>query len=359
VNTLNQKSPVILLISIILIASGVVWLFFDTTQASGIDNQQVTDMLGRNVEIPSEANKVASISASTTVELFMLAPEKMIGWNEKRTSEENIYMKSTYSNLPVIGGGKKDANYENIISMNPEIVLIGHGGTIDQVDQIQSKFGSIPTLDIEGDNNLTSITPSLEFLGKVLGKKEQSDNLISFYNNMIREVNSTVSTIPESERKKVYYARDSTGLMTNPPGSTHTQLIEICGGKNVVEAPLTKGSVGVSMELILQWNPDVIITSNQQFYDNIYSNSLWADVKAVKEKQVYMVPTSPFNWFEGPPGANTIIGVPWTAKVLYPDKFQDMDLKKITKEFYSEYYHYNLTDQEANDILSSSGLKSF
>jgi iron complex transport system substrate-binding protein len=144
--------------------------------------------------------------------------------------------------------------------------------------------------------------------------------------------------------------------MSNPPGSTHTQLIEICGGKNVVEAPLTKGSVGVSMELLLQWNPDVIITSNEEFYKKVYSDSYWANIKAVQDKQVYLVPISPFNWFEDPPGANTIIGIPWTAKVLYPDKFKDLDLKKITKEFYAEYYNYNLTDTQASRILSNSGL---
>lgn len=352
-----QKGPIILLVAIILIASGLIWLYLDSSHAHDKNDIQVTDMLGRSVYIPAEANKVASISASTTVELFMLAPEKMIGWNNRRTSEENTYMESNYTNLPVIGGGKKDANYENIISMNPDIVLIGHGGSEDQVNQIQDKFGDIPTLDVEGDNNLTNVTSSLTFLGKILGKKEKSEKLVNFYKDMMQEVNSTVSKIPDSEKKKVYYARDSTGLMSNPPGSTHTQLIEICGGKNVVEAPLTKGSVGVSMELLLQWNPDVIITSNEEFYKKVYSDSYWANIKAVQDKQVYLVPRSPFNWFEDPPGANTIIGIPWTAKVLYPDKFKDLDLKKITKEFYAEYYNYNLTDTQASRILSNSGLE--
>lgn len=351
-----QKGPIILLVAIILIASGLIWLYLDSSHAHDKNDIQVTDMLGRSVYIPAEANKVASISASTTVELFMLAPEKMIGWNNRRTSEENTYMESNYTNLPVIGGGKKDANYENIISMNPDIVLIGHGGSEDQVNQIQDKFGDIPTLDVEGDNNLTNVTSSLTFLGKILGKKEKSEKLVNFYKDMMQEVNSTVSKIPDSEKKKVYYARDSTGLMSNPPGSTHTQLIEICGGKNVVEAPLTKGSVGVSMELLLQWNPDVIITSDAEFYKKVYSDSYWANIKAVEDKQVYLVPKSPFNWFEDPPGANTIIGIPWTAKVLYPDKFKDLDLKKITKEFYAEYYNYNLTDTQASEILSNSGL---
>ena len=95
-------------------------------------------------------------------------------------------------------------------------------------------------------------------------------------------------------------------------------------------------------------------------YSNNSVGSGWVfkPVKGGLWCQVYLAPQSPFNWFENPPGANTIIGIPWTAKVLYPDKFKDMDLKNLTKEFYSEFYHYNLTDGDVSNILSSSGLNS-
>lgn len=123
-----------------------------------------------------------------------------------------------------------------------------------------------------------------------------------------------------------------------------------------MEASLTKGGIGVSMELILQWNPDIIITSDIPFYNSVYTNSKWQTINAVKNKEIYLVPQSPYNWFEGPPGANTILGIPWTAKVLYPDKFKDLNLKVLTKEFYSKYYHYDLTDLQVDNILNSSEL---
>jgi iron complex transport system substrate-binding protein len=88
----------------------------------------------------------------------------------------------------------------------------------------------------------------------------------------------------------------------------------------------------------------------------VYSDKSWQGITAVKNKQIYLTPQDPFNWFESPPGANTIIGIPWTAKVLYPDKFKDMNISSLTKEFYSEFYHYNLTDSQVSSILSSSGL---
>lgn len=352
----NQKIIIIAAIAIIAVigVSGA-YVSYQGSDSTG----KTQDMLGRNINMPAEINKVYSLSSSTTVLLYMLAPDKMVGWDAQRSKEENIYMPSKYQNLSVLGGGKKDANYESIISSNPDIILIGHGGTVEDVDEIQQKFGQIPALGVEGDNNLTDIVPAIKFMGTVLGDQKKSDQLIGFYENVVNKVNSTVATIPENEKKKVYYAKDPNGLKTYAPGSQHTNLITMCGGINVVEAPISKGGMGVSMELILQWNPDVIITSDSQFYNSVYSNPQWQTINAVKNKQVYLAPQSPFGWFEGPPGANTIMGIPWTAKVLYPDKFKDLDLKCLTKEFYSNYYHYNLTDEQVTDMLSSSGLKEF
>ncbi|MBI5680382.1 MAG: ABC transporter substrate-binding protein [Methanobacterium sp.] len=354
----NQKLIMITVIAAIALM-GVIGTYMAYPGTSSGSGNQITDMIGRNVNVPVEVNKVYSLSSSTTVELFMLAPDKMVGWDAQRSEEENIYMPNKYQNLPVLGGGKKDANYESIISSNPDMVLIGHGGTLDDVNEIQQKFGQIPAIDIEGDNNLTSIVPSINFLGNVLGEENKASELINYYNKVFKQVNGVVTTIPDSQKKKVYYAKDPNGLKTYAPGAAHTQLINICGGINVVQAPVSKGSMGVSIELILQWNPDVIITSDSQFYKSVYSNPQWQTITAVKNKEVYLVPQSPFNWFEGPPGANTIIGIPWTSKVLYPEKFKDMDIKGLTKEFYSNFYHYNLTDSQVSNILSSSGLKEF
>lgn len=354
----NQKIIIIAIITFIAII-GIIGTYMAFQGTSPVSGNQITDMIGRKVNVPSEINRVYSLSASTTVELFMLAPDKMVGWDAQRSKEENIYMSDKYQTLPVLGGGKKDANFESIISSNPDIVLIGHGGTIEDVNELQQKFGKIPAIDVEGDNNLSSIVPSINFMGTVLKEKEKSNELVNFHNKVSKQVNDIVVTIPNNEKKKVYYARNPNGLTSFAPGDQHTNLINICGGINVVQAPVSKGGMGVSMELILQWNPDVIITSDSGFYNSVFSNPQWQTINAVKNREVYLVPNSPFNWFEDPPGANTIIGIPWTAKVLYPDKFKNLDIKSLTKEFYSNFYHYNLTDEQVNNILSSSGLKEF
>jgi len=73
---------------------------------------------------------------------------------------------------------------------------------------------------------------------------------------------------------------------------------------------------------------------------------------------VYLAPQGPFKWFGQPDGANMIIGIPWTAKILYPDKFKSLDLTDEVKEFYSEFYHYDLSDDDVTKLLKGSGMNS-
>jgi len=358
---MNKKNItiIIIIIAIIIATIGIVYNSFSDEKMGYVSNNQVVDMLGRTVNVSENITLIASLSSSSTVQAYILAPDKLAGWDSQRSPSQNKYMNSSYTNLPYLGGGKQDANYENYISLNPDIVFVGHGYESKNVDTIQEKLGKIPLIDIEGDNNISTVSESIKFMGNVLKNNETSADLLNFYDENLKIVEDRVKDIPLKDKKRVYYAKDETGLLSHAAESQHTQLIEICGGNNVVKTDFTKGSTGISIEQIIKWDPEVIIANDAGFYEKVYSDPLWQDITAVKNKQVYLAPQSPFSWFAGPPGANTIMGIPWTAKVLYPEKFKDIDLKNLTKNFYSEFYHYDLTENEVNDILSTSGLKEF
>ncbi|NPE27466.1 ABC transporter substrate-binding protein [Methanococcoides sp. SA1] len=321
------------------------------------NSRNISDMVGRTVVIPNDINKVVATSPPTTMLIYMLAPEKLAGWNFL-PEEPGKYLTPEYSALPVIGGwfGKQDGNYESIISICPDIIFEGYnsGDDIDStINARQEKFGTIPVVAIESSIDVMTYEDSIEFMGEVLGEDERAEHLIRFYKTSLNNVTTKVSEIPPNERKRVYYAEGTAGLQTDSKGSSHSQLIEVCGGINVAECPFLEGygRTEISIEQVLKWNPDVIITGDSTFYNNIYSDHIWQNITAVKNHEVHLVPNAPFCWFDRPPGINRIIGIPWTAKILYPEKFKDIDLNDLIKEFYSEFYHYELTDNEIDKML--------
>jgi iron complex transport system substrate-binding protein len=333
-------------------------------------NTTITDMANRTLTVPYPVNHVLATSPTTTIMVYMLAPEKLLAFNYQTTAEEQAYMPDQYKNLPSAGGwyGSQTADYEQYISMNPDVIFDSvstsnsgseDAATVATLTARQKQLGSIPDVGVTDTSNVTAFSSSIEFLGKVLGKQNEAQKLNEFNSKVQKEVKSGVSGISDSAKVTVYYARGSNGLQTAPSGSAHTQLIELCGGKNVVSAQAGgEGMVSVSMEQVLKWNPDVIITSDSTFYSNVYKNSSWNEITAVKNKRVYLAPQGPFKWFGQPDGANMIIGIPWTAKILYPDKFKNLDLTGEVKEFYSEFYHYDLSDDDVTKLLKGSGMNS-
>lgn len=364
---MEKKTKIVILILAILIVFGVgthLYLTPSTVENSGSKN--ITDMINRSVEMPGSVRNVVATSPPMTTVLYMIAPEKLKAVNFQWTDDELKYVPSQYVNLPVVGGwyGSQDGSYEEFIAAEPDIVIesIDEGGDGDAstVAERQEKFGTIPVIAVRDTTDVTKVGESILFMGEITGEQDNANKLNDFNNKYLNTVQERSASLSDSDRKTVYYAEGDDGLQTNPSHSAHGQLIDLVGGKNVADSAAqgnTTSGIQVSIEQVISWNPDVIITTDPEFYASVYTNPNWAHIKAVQNKEVYLSPQSPFKWFDRPVGANMIIGVPWTAKVIYPDKYQDIDMVSATKEFYSDFYHYDLTDDQAKQILLDSGLK--
>jgi len=353
--------PVIAILIIIIIST---IYYYNMNSINSDSTVTVTDMVGRAVTVPIDSNRIIATSPPMTTLVYMLAPDKLIGLNYAWTESELKYVPDKYKNLPIVGGwfGRQDGNYEEILSSSPDIVIEGAMGDVDLalVNERQEKFGVVPVVGVTDNSDVTKLAPSIIFMGKILGSEQRAEKLVQFLNSYLDKVQKVSDSIPDSQKRKVYYAEGPNGLQTDPSGSVHSQLIDIAGGKNVADLPVQDGvgQIEVSMEQVINWNPEVIITTNEEFYKKVYSDSNWANIKAVKEKKVYLAPSSPFNWFDRPPGANIIIGIPWTAKVIYPEKYSDMDLKQITKDYYHDFYNIDLSDDDVVNLLKNSGISN-
>jgi iron complex transport system substrate-binding protein len=290
----------------------------------------------------------------TTV-LYMIAPDKLKAVNFQWTEDELKYVPSQYQNLPVVGGwyGSQDGSYEEFIASEPDIIVEsideGGDGDLSTVKERQEKFGTIPVVAVKDTSNVEKVGESILFMGEVVGAQDKAKQLNDFNNKYLDIVHEKSSKLSDND-----------GLQTSPSHSTHGQLIDLIGGKNVADSVAqgnTTGGVQVSMEQVISWNPDLIITNDLEFYSHVYNDSNWGKIDAVKNKEVYLSPQSPFKWFDRPVGANMIIGVPWTAKVIYPDDYKEINMVDATKEFYNEFYHVDLSDNDAKQILLDSGLK--
>ncbi|AKB77482.1 ABC transporter, solute-binding protein [Methanosarcina horonobensis HB-1 = JCM 15518] len=138
-----------------------------------------------------------------------------------------------------------------------QVFLCTDGKINEAIERRQESLGSIPVVAIN-DSILfvTQSDPTIEYVGKLLNCGTQAEKLIKFRSSILNEINSNAKDIPEDEKVRVYCAEGPKGLMTDPSGSQHSQVIEICGGINVADCPLTPGTgmTQVSVEQVMDWN---------------------------------------------------------------------------------------------------------
>jgi iron complex transport system substrate-binding protein len=166
----------------------------------------------------------------------------------------------------------------------------------------------------------------------------------------MRSVASRVERIPLSQRPRVYYARGPSGLETGLAGSINIETLEFMGLR-LVSNERSGGLVRLSIEQVLRWDPDLIITLDQHFARTVADEPLWQGVRAVREGRVYLSPKLPFGWIDYPPGINRLPGLWWLGKVVFPTLFPE-DLAAITREFYSLAYGVRPSDAQIERVLA-------
>ena len=102
---MEKKIKVIILLLIVLVVAGIAThLFLTPSTVETVGSKNVTDMIGRDVEIPASVSNVVATSPPMTTVLYMIAPDKLKAVNFQWTDDEMKYVPSQYQNLPVVGG---------------------------------------------------------------------------------------------------------------------------------------------------------------------------------------------------------------------------------------------------------------
>lgn len=359
------------MVSVVLMAAMIFSLLLtgcgsqSASQPQQPTTQTITDHAGRTVTIPAQINRCYYTSPLGMIMVYSLAPDKMVGWSMKLTDKEKKYIPEQYSSLPFLGGLQMNGkiNTEELLKAKPDVIFsVGPDPLSDtnksDADKLQQQL-NIPVLVVDGD--IRSTEKAYTFIGQILGVEDKAQELAAYCTKTLNEVTAATQSIPEDKRVKFYYAEGPKGLATEPKGGSHALVLDLVNGNNVAQVT-AKGGGGmsdVSLEQVLKWNPDVILSWGVDAggaYDLIRTSEDWKNINAVKNNKVIEIPNYPFNWFDRPPSVNRFLGLKWLANTFYPDYYK-VDMVKEVKEFYALFYHANLSDDDAKDLLKNSTYK--
>ena len=331
------------------------------TQETG-ETREITDMAGRKVTVPvaEDIESVFSTGPVAAIFMYMVAPDKLLGWNYELNDVEKSIILEKYHDLQNFGMG--DAiNYEAVIAANPTIALnCGkiNDAMVSDCDTLSKSLG-IPVIAV--DNELNNSAEAFRFMGELLGVEDHAEELAEYSEKIFTDI-ASLADIPEDEKVSVYFGNGEDSLETAPRGSQHAQILDAVNVTNVADLELGDGSrVQISAEQLLAWNPDVIVVNGEPKADksgnsaaeDILSNPDYASLKAVQDNKVYGTPNAPFSWVDRPAGPNRLIGMRWLSAVVYPEYIK-CDVNEEIREFFNLFYHVDLSDEQLENVLKGT-----
>jgi len=315
----------------------------------------LTDSAGRSVPVPARVERVFPAGPPAAIMLYTLAPQLLLGWTRPNRAEEREFLLPDVGSRPEVGritGRGNTANLEAVLGLKPDLILdVGYvtDTYVSLADRVQEQTGISYALL---DGRFEGTAGAYRLLGDLVGRREDAEALARYTERTIGTITGRIAGITKDQRPRIYFARGPRGLETGLGGSITVETIEFLA-RNVAGG--TRGGLSnVSIEQVLVWDPEVIVTIDRDFAARIYDDPAWATIAAVRKRRVHLSPNLPFGWVDFPPSVNRLIGLWWLAKILYPSLFPE-NLNQLTREFYEQFYHVQVTDQQIERLLAGRG----
>ena len=312
---------------------------------------EFTDSAGRRLILPDHINRAMAANVSAEVLVFVLAPDKLIGWVQTPSGA----LPKNARHLPVIGPIANPGATAAITRLKPDVIIDVGEVTPDRAafaDQVTQATGT-PYVLLDG--GFDRMATMLRVAGRLLGVADRGDDLSGSAEHAINALRGQLLIDSAVNRPRVYYGRGANGLEPALPGSPAAAAIEDAGAINVAALPGAPAPVAVTRQQLQEWNPDIIIAETPAFYRALLHDPGWRTLAAVRNKHFYLEPAPAFGWIDDPPGVNRLIGLYWLSVLLYPSANQ-IDVRSLAQDFYDKFYGIKLTDQQIDAIAKTAGI---
>jgi len=316
----------------------------------------ITDGFGRTVTVPSPPQSiVCSGSGCLRYLVYMQRQDLVAGVDsiekEDRAMDARAYVHANpqFRDLPLIGEFRGKDDPEKIVGIGPQVIFkTGSTGTSyatsgSEADTLQAKTGipvvAFPYGSLRSQAEKAEMYAGLRLMGEVLGNPERAEDLIAYIEATMADLERRTADIPESERKSAYIGGVSSagahGIVSTEPAYPPFLWVHAenaAGGMGVAHADVAK-------EALVDWDPEYIFIDvgtiqleSDGAIGELKNDPALQGLSARKGGHVYGV--LPYNYYNTN-YESVLADAYFVGKVLYPDRFTDIDPVEKADEIYT------------------------
>ncbi len=248
-------------------------------------------------------------------------------------------------------GTNNKPNIETIMSIKPDFAIIA-----DVKNPIEENLAKINCNVFKFAGNFAGIERWLKDVsdfGVLCGKSEKAKKYANYFKEKINIVSEKLKNIKLHDKKKVIYLMYINGKIISRGARINFGIEILKLFKEFVtvlnaENDMNSRDLPVSAEELINLDPDYIFIDKVDHSSNetiILKEDFWKKLKAYNDKKIYIIP------YDDPACSITCwyfnlcapLGVLWTAKVLFPAEFSDVDLNALSVDFHKTFLNIDIS----------------
>lgn len=268
----------------------------ENADAAAEGSHIVTDSIGRQVELPSPVT-TAVVANAYNVEIINAIDclDRVIGVDYNIFQDKESW-KNQFTEDQVIGKSQKELNYEKIIELNPQVLILTGNGTWEEAEQQLDPFGiKVCVVDAYYTDQFEQ---TCQTMGEIFGEAEKAKELSDYFMDKLDYINTQLAGV---EKKTVYFEYRREGN-TTIPGNFFYYMVEYSGADNVFK---DSENVEVDTEAVVVKNPAYIVKvsapdvyssyypptteEHQAIKEELASRPGWDEITAVKEDNILLL----------------------------------------------------------------------
>ena len=275
----------------------------------------VADQRGKEFQFEQPVQRIVSLAPSNTEILFAVGASGQVVGRDAFSD-----FPSEAANVADIGGGFGALDTETSLASTPDLVLAADLTPAEQIQALEDLGLNVFVLGNPTD--LPGMYENLRTVAVMTGHVEETETLIASLEERVTVVEEKLAGI--TERPLVLYELDGTdpnAPWVPGPGTFVDTLLTMAGG-NSMSATLDGDWVQVSLETIIEMDPEIILLGDALWGgvtpEMVAARGGWEALTAVQEEKVY-----PFDDnLVSRPGPRMVDGLEALAKFLHPDLFE-------------------------------------
>jgi len=272
----------------------------------------ITDGAGKEVTIPQKPERIVSLTLGTDEILLSLVDPKRV------IAVTYLAVDSLWTN---VGDTAKQVEHtvesdpEQIIALQPDLVLAAIYNNPDHIQLLRD--AGIPVVVVTLFDTIDQVAENIRFVARLTGNEERGEELIAAMTERLASIEAQVAKAEIKPRVLFYSSFGSSA----GKGSTFSDIVRRAGGINLGDEALDSTFGEISLEKIVELDPDVIITDeyapedNAEWSKNFSNHPALASVSAKKNGRIYTVPARHLSTVSH----YIVEGVYDMARILHPE----------------------------------------